>query len=379
MMQSKITFYVVTMALAANLVSSLSINPMKQMKKKMNNSQDDSSSSENFRLTKKSTALDVLNSLNKNSKLASYVTNDTSNRKPVVIVTGGSSGIGIPSVETLALSGMKVVLCARNVTAAKEIIQTKIPPSLRSDSSIRVQKLDLADMESIKNAVDDIVKSECEDGGEIAVLLNNAGVMAPPTRMGTEQGLELQFGTNHVGHHMLTRLILPFMKDDGRIVTVASTAHSFGSIDFDNLNYDEGKPERSYSAWGAYGQSKLANILFAKGLDTKLKEAGSDIKAVSLHPGVIGTNLWRYSPKWTAPFLNAIVADKTIEQGAATNVFCCLADSSEFNGGEYVKDCQITNPNRQGQDEYENLRNELWTATESLIRDSGYELPAELN
>lgn len=336
-------------------------------------------------LGKKSTALDVLNNLNKNSRLATYVTDtitSSGKRKPLAIVTGGSSGIGIPSVEALSLSGMKVVLCARNVTAAEQVIQTEIPSSLRSN--IRVQELDLSDMNSIVKAVEEIFEKDCNKEGEgsceVDVLLNNAGVMAPPNRMSTAQGLEVQFGTNHVGHHMLTRLLLPKMRSDGRVVTVASTAHAFGQLDFDNLNYDEDKSNsRKYSAWGAYGQSKLANILFAKGLDEKLKESGSKIKSVCLHPGVIGTNLWRYSsPKWTRPFLNAIVADKNAQQGAATNIFCCLVEDAEFKGGEYVVDCRIAEPSGSGKDSSGELKKKLWSATESIISENGFDLPNEV-
>ena len=244
-------------------------------------------------LNKKSTALDVLEKLSKSNKLASYITVNNSNKddQPIAIVTGGSSGIGIPTVRTLALANMKVVLCARNLDAAKEAVRT-LPGSVQSN--IRIQKLDLADMASIEAAAKEITDTEGKMGSGIHVLLNNAGVMAPPKRQATAQNLELQFGTNHVGHHMFTRLLLPSMNKDGRIVTVASTAHSFGKLNFQNLNYDaDAKEERSYSSWGAYGQSKLANILFAKGLSDELKQAGSGIKAVSLHPGVIGTNLWR--------------------------------------------------------------------------------------
>lgn len=363
--------------LSSNVAHSLSIMKPLQVQK---NAQRSLNSNSNLQLLdKKSTALDVLNYLNKNSLLANYVTNnDGQKRQPIAIVTGGSSGIGIPSVEALCLAGMKVVLCARNVTAAIEVVEKELPRSLKSN--IRVQEMDLSDMTSIQAACTEILEKDC-NGSEIDsidVLLNNAGVMATPKRMSTVQGLELQFGTNHVGHHMLTRLLLPYMRNDGRIVTVASTAHAFGQLDFSNLNYDENGPERSYSSWGAYGQSKLANILFAKGLDDKLKEAGCSIKSVSLHPGVIGTNLWRYSPRWTRPFLNAIVADKNAQQGAATNVYSCLVESSQLKGGEYLVDCAIMEPNSQGKDETRILRKKLWDATEALITENGYNLPEDV-
>jgi NAD(P)-dependent dehydrogenase (short-subunit alcohol dehydrogenase family) len=326
-------------------------------------------------LGKKSTALDVLEYLNKNNKLASYINLESSSEQPVAIVTGGSSGIGIPSVETLALANMKVVLCARNLQAANDVVES-LPSTLRKN--VRVQKLDLADMNSIKSAAEEIIEKE----GKIDVLLNNAGVMAPPKREATAQDLELQFGTNHVGHHMFTRLLLPTVNEGGRIVTVASTAHSFGQLNFQNLNFDSdgSKEERGYSSWGAYGQSKLANILFAKGLSDELKAAdvNSSIKCVSLHPGVIGTNLWRYSPKWIKPFLNALVTDKNVEQGAATNVFCCLVEGDEFEGGEYLSDCTITEPKTSGKDEAGSLRKKLWRATEKLIENNGFHLPSPI-
>ena len=147
-----------------------------------------------------------------------------------------------------------------------------MPPSIRDN--IRIQKLDLSNMKSIQEASEDILAKE----SRIDVLLLNAGVMSPPKRMTTANNLELQFGTNHVGHHMFARYLLPKLNSEGRIVTVASDAHSFGQLNFANLNYDPlSKEERNYSAWGAYGQSKLANILFAKGLSDELKELNSNI------------------------------------------------------------------------------------------------------
>jgi NAD(P)-dependent dehydrogenase (short-subunit alcohol dehydrogenase family) len=325
-------------------------------------------------LNKKSTALDVLKGLTKGQKLASYINlGSSAGKQPAVaIVTGGSSGIGIPSVKTLAMANMKVVLCARNLEAAKEVVES-LPSSSRNN--VRIQKLDLANMNSIQSAAEEILQKEGKAGG-IHVLLNNAGVMAPP-KQGTAQDLELQFGTNHVGHHMFTRLLLPVMNEGGRVVTVASSAHSFGELNFQNLNYetDGTKEKRKYRAWGAYGQSKLANILFAKGLGDKLQSVNSSIKSVSLHPGVIGTNLWRYLPKWTRPFLNALLTDKNVEQGAATSVYCCLVDGNELEGGEYLSDCQIVEPKQSGQDESGSLRKKLWNATEKLIAENGFDLP----
>merc|ERR1719223_1219747 len=157
------------------------------------------------------------------------------------------------------------------------------------------------------------------------------------------------------------------------MITVASTAHTFGSLDMKDLSYSK---DRIYTPWGAYGQSKLANILFAKGLDDRLKGSKTDISSLSLHPGVISTNLWRYTPKWTRPLLDMVATDKTIEQGAATNVFCCLVKAEgELNGGEYVQDCEVVEPsNSFGKDASGSLSKKLWKSTEELIQRSEFQL-----
>ena len=308
-------------------------------------------------LGKKSTALDVLKELNRSDKLASYVQQPDA----TAVVTGGNSGIGVDTVSTLALSGMKVVLCARNMKSAQEA-RDKVPEWCRDNVSI--QKLDLADFDSIQQASKEIVEKHTN----IHVLVTNAGVMALPKRMETKQGIEMQVGTNHVGHHMFTRLLLPSLKENSRIVTVASMAHQWDKKggDWDSVE--------SYSAWGTYGKSKLANVLFAKSLQDKLKEAGrDDIFSVSLHPGVIKSNLWRNTPSMLQALVG-LFADKTVEQGAATTVYCALA--SEVEGGAYYKDCLVETPTTAAQDAA--LREDLWSYTEKLISDNGYELPSTL-
>jgi len=218
-------------------------------------------------------------------------------------------------------------------------------------------------MTSIQKASEEIL-STIENG--VDVIVNNAGVMSPPTRLETTQKLELQFGTNHVGHHMWTRLLLPHINPHGRVVTVASTAHSMGKTD----NWGDG----IYTPWGAYGQSKLANIYFAKELQDRAHQMErKDIKSVTLHPGVIGTNLWQYTPR-VLQFLTPVFADKTVPQGAATNVYCALANDVE--GGGYYDNCQLTNPTELAEDE--SKRKELWDFTEKLIESKGYTLPADL-
>ena len=307
-------------------------------------------------LGKKSTALDVLGELNRNNKLASYVKDDAT-----AIITGGNSGIGAATVATLALTGMRVVLCARNEKSAQETLE-QVPEYCRDNVS--VQLLDLADMDSIQQASHEISNTH----GKIQVLVNNAGVMAIPQREVTKNGIEMQVGVNHVGHHMLTRLLLPNMEDNGRIVTVASTAHELAK---DNRDWNS---EQSYSAWGTYGTSKLANVLFAKELQEKLNASErSDISSVSLHPGVIKTNLWRNTPS-LLQFATNLFADKTVDQGAATNIYCALVDTVE--GGAYYKDCQVATPSKTAQST--DIRQDLWSYTENLIASKGYALPKTL-
>ena len=318
-------------------------------------------------LGKKSTAKDVLKELNRTGRLAPYVSN-----KGTAIVTGGSSGIGVPCVEVFAVAGMKVVLACRN-TSDGERVKSCLPNWCQSN--VRVQKLDLADLNSVKSAAEEILATE----GTFDVLLNNAGVMNIPKREETANGFEKQFGTNHVGHHAFTRLLLPGIdKSGGRVVTVASSAHNFGDFeDFDDLNYSS---RRNYSPWGAYGQSKLANILFAKGLDDRLKGVQDcDVLSLSLHPGVVATNLWRSTgPSILQPLFKGIIGDRSIEQGAATSMYACLVESYAFKGGEYLSDCAIVDPNDKGKDSSGKLRQLLWNKTEEMIENAGYELPNDL-
>jgi len=307
-------------------------------------------------LTKKSTGLDVLRILKNENKLAPYV-----KEGGVAVVTGGNSGIGAVSVDVLALSGMKVVLCARNLDSAKKEVE-----QMSAKENVRIQEMDLTDLSSVKAAAEEIIEKE----GTIDVLLLNAGVMATPYEL-TKDGFELQFGTNHIAHYFLTNLLLSSINENGRVVSVASTAHTFGDIDFDDLNYSNG---RKYTPWGAYGQSKLANILFAKGLNDKLKEKNSNIRSVSLHPGVIRTNLWRYTGSFVSLATN-LIADKSVEQGAATNLYCCMVDAENSDikdGGGYFVDCAIASPNTSGEDADKVRREMLWNRSEEMLRRDGW-------
>ncbi|MGD0454940.1 MAG: oxidoreductase, partial [Solirubrobacteraceae bacterium] len=178
-----------------------------------------------------------------------------------------------------------------------------------------VRQLDLASLASVRELA-------AAWSGEIDLLINNAGVMAPPLSR-TAEGFELQFGTNHLGHFALTNLLLEHVT--GRVVTVSSGAHRMGSIDFDDLNWER-KP---YRAWRAYGQSKLANLLFTSELQRRLSEAGSPILATAAHPGYAATNLQFHSGRRALDLLST-VGNRLIAQdehaGALPTLYAAVAD-----------------------------------------------------
>ncbi len=311
---------------------------------------------------KKSTALEVINAYGTGKYLAGKT----------AIVTGGNSGIGLETVKALAHAGARVLLCSRSVENGKQMIDSEIKVSglggyiVEDTSSILVKQLDLADLKSVKALADDINASEAR----IDFLVLNAGIMALPNLEYTAYGFEKQIGTNHFGHFYFTQLLLEKMKKQGfpsRVVVLSSSAHQMGSRDLKDLNYKNG---RGYGAWGAYGQSKLANLLFAKGLQDRVKD--TKITAVSLHPGVISTNLFRQLGTITGWLFSNLFTDKTIPQGASTTLYACLAPelAEPANQGSYLDNCAIATPNSNGVDKDSTLRNELWDESVKLLDEA---------
>jgi NAD(P)-dependent dehydrogenase (short-subunit alcohol dehydrogenase family) len=233
-----------------------------------------------------------------------------------VIVTGANSGIGRAAAHALAGAGAHVVLAVRNLDKGRAAAA-----DMPGDTEVR--PLDLASLASVR---------EFAAGwdGELDLLINNAGVMAPPLGR-TAEGFELQFGTNHLGHFALTNLLLEHVS--GRVVTVSSGAHRIGSIDFDDLNWER----KSYSAWRAYGQSKLANLLFTAELQRRLDDAGSAVLATAAHPGYAATNLQFHSGRRALDLLS-IVGNRVIAQdeqaGALPTLYAAVADvpGNSFSG-----------------------------------------------
>jgi len=204
-----------------------------------------------------------------------------------IIITGANSGIGFEAAKILAKHQAHIIMAVRDLTRgtdAMNSIQEEYPTA-----SIAIYELDLARLKS----VDAFVKNIKSDYQKIDVLLNNAGVMAPPYSQ-TEEGLELQFGVNHIGHFSLTLQLLDMFvtAKDPRIVNVASLAHKFGRIKVSSFYY---RPSNHYKKNVAYAQSKLANLLFTYALNRKLKALDLNIKVLAAHPGISSTNLGRHS------------------------------------------------------------------------------------
>jgi protochlorophyllide reductase len=206
----------------------------------------------------------------------------------VAVVTGANSGLGLETARALAARGATVVMACRSVRKAEEARSALLQDLARGDQptphgGLDVLSLDLADLASVRSAAATLM----ERYSAIDLLINNAGVMAPPRTL-TRDGFELQFGTNHLGHFALTLQVLPLLLacSESRVVFVTSGAQYFGRIAFDDL-----QGERSYDRWRAYSQSKLANVMTALELQERLRNQGSAVLALAAHPGLARTNL----------------------------------------------------------------------------------------
>jgi NAD(P)-dependent dehydrogenase (short-subunit alcohol dehydrogenase family) len=203
----------------------------------------------------------------------------------VAIVTGANTGIGFETAAALAAKNARVVMACRNRQKAEDAMARILERT--PDAQLELIELDLASLASVKRFADAFRASH----DRLDLLINNAGVMIPPFGT-TEDGFELQFGCNHLGHFALTSRLLELAEatPNSRVVNVSSMAHRYGDIDFDNLNAEKG-----YQAMPAYGQSKLANLLFTFELQRRLEAKGSKVVATAAHPGWTGTDLQRHS------------------------------------------------------------------------------------
>jgi len=238
------------------------------------------------------------------------------------IVTGGASGIGVETARALAYAGAHVTLAVR-LPGVAEAVAAELREST-SNRAIDVKLLDLSDLRSVHSFVDDWVEP-------LHILVNNAGIMAIPTRQTTPQGFEIQFGTNFLGHFALTAGLHRSLCSarGARVVSLSSSAHLFSPVVFDDLNFNF----IPYTPFGAYGQSKTACALLAVGITQRW--AADGICANSLHPGAIATGLQKHSGGLKTP----VERRKTPQRGAATSVLLAASALLEGISGRYFEDC----------------------------------------
>lgn len=282
---------------------------------------------------------------------AEQVTEGLSLAGKTFLVTGCNSGLGQEAMRVLALRGAQVIGTARTVEKAKAACdgaQGKTVPLA----------CELSDPASVRACVAE-VKAR---GLKLDGLIANAGIMALP-KLEKGHGYELQFFTNHIGHFMLVTGLLEQLNDGARVVMLSSAAHTMApkeGIQFDNLD-----GAKSYSDWTAYGQSKLANLLFAKELARRFK--GTKKTANAVHPGVINTNLGRHmNPVMSAVFgLTGPLFLKSVPQGAATEVYVATHPSLADVSGQYFADCNVAK-SRADADDAE-LAKKLWEVSEKIV------------
>lgn len=285
---------------------------------------------------------------------AEEVTEGLSLEGKTFLVTGCNSGLGAEALRVLTLRGARVVGTARTVEKAKAACD-----EARGGATTPLA-CELSDPISVRSCAADVKRA----GIKLDAILCNAGIMALP-KLEKAHGYELQFFTNHIGHFLLVTLLLDELTDAGRVVVVSSAAHRSAppeGVQLDNLDGEKG-----YSPWKNYGQSKIANILFAKELARRF--GGTKRTANAVHPGVIRTNLVRHMNPLAAFGLSiaGAIALKDVAQGAATEVYVATNPSLATVSGEYFEDCNIARPRRDANDEA--LAKKLWEASERIVAE----------
>ncbi|XP_034561955.1 retinol dehydrogenase 12, like [Notolabrus celidotus] len=271
-----------------------------------------------------------------------------------VLITGANTGIGKETAIDLAKRGARIIMACRSAergeAAVKEVIESS------GNQNIVYMKLDLADSKSIREFAEAVNRDE----PKLNILLNNAGVMVCPYGK-TADGFEMQIGVNHMGHFLLTYLLLDLVKKSApaRIITVSSMAHTWGSIKLEDIN-----SEKSYDKKAAYSQSKLANVLFTRSLARRLE--GTGVTAYSLHPGVVQTDLWRHLSgpqkaimKMVSPFT------KNSSQGAQTSIYCAVEPTLDKESGGYYSDCAPANCSSAAKDDV--VAQKLWELSCNML------------
>jgi NAD(P)-dependent dehydrogenase (short-subunit alcohol dehydrogenase family) len=286
-----------------------------------------------------------------------------------VLVTGVSAGLGVETARSIVAHGGTVVGTARDLAKARNALAQAGNPS------VELVEADLASLASVRKAAGELLAR----AKPFDVIIANAGVMACPQGK-TQDGFETQFGTNHLGHFVFVNRLVPLLKSGARVVTLSSAGHQISDVDLEDSNFEK----TPYQAFTAYGRSKTANILYAVALDDKLK--GRGIRATSIHPGGIATELSRHltpeliaqmrarisaaTPKGAQPF-----QFKSVPQGSATSVWSGFVGAADAVGGHYCEDCHVCAVNddttsRVGVRSYAlNLAhaNDLWRKSEEMV------------
>ncbi|XP_054547348.1 retinol dehydrogenase 11 isoform X2 [Talpa occidentalis] len=271
----------------------------------------------------------------------------------VAVITGANTGIGKETAKELAKRGARVYLACRDVQKG-ELVAKEIQ-IMTGNKQVLVRKLDLADTKSIRAFAKEFLAEE----KHLHILINNAGVMMCPYSK-TADGFEMHIGVNHLGHFLLTHLLLDKLKESApsRVVNLSSLAHHMGRIHFHNLH-----GEKFYSSGLAYCHSKLANILFTQELARRLK--GSGVTTYSVHPGTVHTELIRHSTliRWMWRLFSFFI--KTPQQGAQTTLHCAISEGLEGLSGRHFSDCSLARISAQGQNE--TIARRLWDVSCDLV------------
>ncbi|CAG12314.1 unnamed protein product, partial [Tetraodon nigroviridis] len=291
-----------------------------------------------------------------------------------VLITGANTGIGKETALDLATRGARVIMACRDVDKGEEAaasIRAACPKA-----TVEVRELDLADTCSIRAFAQKFLRGVYKERvisqsarlmlstfspevNQLHILINNAGVMMCPYTK-TIDGFEMHIGVNHLGHFLLTHLLIGLLKRSApaRIVVVSSLAHNFGWIRFHDLH-----SQGSYNSGLAYCQSKLANVLFARELARRLK--GTEVTVNSVHPGTVNSDLTRHSTLMTIFFTIFAMFLKTPQEGAQTSIYCALAEELHSISGKHFSDCAPAFVAPQGRSEETARR--LWQASCELL------------
>jgi retinol dehydrogenase-12 len=276
------------------------------------------------------------------------------------------TGIGLHTSRWLAERGTHVILAGRSMERLKECEANirevaKDEEGKKKEVQLTSIQLDVGSLSS----VEEFSKKFKELNLPLNLLINNAGIMATPYQK-TVDGFEIQFGTNHIGHHYLTNLLLPELRagKPSRVVNVSSQGHRLANMDPAKWDETAFRPtEKQYGQWSAYGNSKLGNILLARSINQKY--SGEGITAYSLHPGLVATELGRQGPFMKFVYGNFKFTMKTSEEGAGTSIWCATSDAALASAGKFHDKCAVATPSAKGRDGA--LAEALWIKTEEEI------------